>query len=909
VVTRAKDLKNKGKSGSGKQSVSDDLTPAMRQYVEQKEQVGEAILLFRMGDFYELFYEDAKRASRLLGLTLTSRNKGANPIPLAGIPYHALDGYLAKLVAAGCKVAISEQVEDPKQAKGVVKRKVVRIVTPGTLTDANLLDERTDNILAAVAAEKERVAIATIELASGTFELLGNFAPSGAIDELVKRRVAEICVADRDQLEEAPDSWDHRVARGVADLIDTAITRRPAIDFSSYHAESALQKHFKTLSLEGFGIDESKEAETSLSIRAAGALIEYLSETQKTTLAHVHKLTIPKNEGIVHIDHCTWRALEIDSTLRDGAREGTLLHAIDRTVHPLGARRLRRWLRAPLTKTDQILQRQESVGALMESALAREAIRKKIRLAADIERIAARIALARANPRDLVGLATTLALLPQFQELLRPLGPPMIQAIFQNLGGLESPAELLSQALKKDAPATAREGNVFNDGYHAELDELRAITRDGRSWLARYQQEQSEATNIPSLKVGFNKVFGYYIEISNAHKEKAPAHYIRKQTLVNAERFITDELKSYEDKVLTAGDRINELESRLFEELRIQTASHLPDLQRVSDALAALDALSGFAEYAVERRCTRPEFATDQLLEIVEGRHPVLDQSLNDRFVPNDCGLSKSTRVLVITGPNMAGKSTYIRQVALLTLLAQTGAYVPADRMTLSPADRIFARIGAADAIMRNQSTFMVEMTEAANILNNAGSESLVILDEIGRGTSTYDGLSLAWAITEFLASTTRARTLVATHYHELTELAELLEGVANANVAVKEWAGDGKHEPEIVFLHKIVPGGTDKSYGLHVARLAGLPPKVIQRSQVLLGELNERSASQTQPSKRSTNKTKESPQLPLFPDPKEKVIEMLKRLDPNNMTPMEALAAVESLRRQLLNKETQNPN
>jgi len=864
-------------------------TPAMRQYAEQKKQVGDAILLFRMGDFYETFYDDAITAARVLGIALTSRNKGdENPIPLAGIPYHALEGYLRKLVSAGFQVAISEQMEDARFAKGVVRRDIVRIVTPGTLTDEALLDEKADNLLAAVCVDGQSIGLATVELASGKLIVYDTLGVS-ATDELVRLAPAELIIAD--DRGEVPE----RLARQLANACRAAVTRRPIHEFGVHAAEKCLLDHFEVATLAGFGFSRM-----SLSLRAAGVLVAYLRETQRTSLDHIVKLQRRDATRFVSIDQNSWRALEIERTLRANTREGSLLGAVDQTVHPMGARRMREWICLPLKDPDEIIARQDAVATFVENDALRRALRDRLKGISDLERIAARVALLRASPRDLANIGKTLTDLPAVQKLLAPVAAPLLTTARDALGGLGPLAELLSRAIRSDAPHVLRDGGVIADGYNAELDRLRGIRDNGRAFLADYQRDLIEKTGISSLKVGYNKVFGYYIEVSHVHREKVPPDFVRRQTVKNAERYITDVLKQYEDEVLSAADRAVDLEVRLFEEVRAQVAGHLDALQCVADALALIDVSAALAELAVTRRYTRPKIVAAGGLSIREGRHPVLDQSLGSAFVPNDTELGgQRERVAIITGPNMAGKSTYIRQAALLALLAQTGSYVPADEMTLSPVDRIFARVGASDELARGQSTFMVEMTEAATILNTATNASLVILDEIGRGTSTFDGLALAWAITEHLANHTRCRTLVATHYHELTELADLLDGVANHCVAVREVA-EGEGDSRIVFLHKIVPGRTDKSYGIHVARMAGVPRSVIDRSRMILGELHQGFARESRTTQLADLCTRDDRQLLLFADPAEEVIRELRALDPDQLTPLAALNILQQLRNKL---------
>jgi len=892
-----------------------DLTPAMRQYAEQKALVPEAILLFRMGDFYETFYEDAITASRVLGIALTSRDKGENPTPLAGIPYHALDSYLVKLVRAGYKVAISEQVEDPKTAKGVVKREIVRIVTPGTLTDETLMEERADRLLAAVCPRGREVGIACLDLASGHFfvEVLPEKA---ALDELVRWGPAELLAA------QSPIDSPDPLVEAFRGIREATITQRPAHHFDPRYAEEVLHRHFEVATLAGFGFDAM-----DCSLCAAGALLEYVNETQKTSARHILRIARRDAGEYVRIDQATWRSLEIEQTLRGAAFEGSLLNAIDRTANPMGTRCLRRWLRSPLRSIEQINRRLDAIADLRGERDRLGAIRRELRELGDLERITARLGVGRASPRDLAGVRRALERLAAIREQLVPhaetqrrreadangprggpyaaeetgeapvlqtaLGAPvaLLADLVEQAEELPELCSLLSRALRPAPPLTVREGGMIADGFDPELDRLRGIATGGQEWLVEFQAREARRTGIGSLKVGFNSVFGYYIEISNVHRDRIPPEYVRKQTVKNAERYITEELKQHETEVLTAQERANDLEYQIFERIRNETAAHIPALQRIADAIGQLDALAGLAELSYERNYVRPELVDSPVLEVREGRHPVLEAMLGERFVPNDGSLDAAgSRLILLTGPNMAGKSTYIRQMALLTLLAQIGSYVPAAAMRLGPADRIFARVGASDEIARGQSTFMVEMTEAANILNNATANSLVILDEIGRGTSTFDGLALAWAITAHLATQTRCRTLFATHYHELTELAGLLDGVRNCNVAVREW------KDEIIFLHKIVDGPASKSYGVHVARLAGVPPSVIARSRDVLAELEKNFSRESHTPKLAAKKTRRDDQMLLFGDPADEIRQELARIDLDRLTPLDALELLKRL-------------
>ncbi len=897
------------------------LTPAMQQYIDQKSQVGEAILLFRMGDFYETFFDDAKTIARVLNLTLTARSKHAdNPIPLAGIPFHALDNYVAKLVRAGYKVAISEQIEDPRTAKGVVKRAVQRIITPGTLTDDALLDAQAPNQLVAICPEKSdwktgRIGLACVELAGGRFvaELV---SPKALIDDLARIRPAEILVPDS-----AIDA-DNSFLDELREMLGAAVTPRPAHVFSEHMASQLLRKHFEVASFAGFGFDEFDR-----SLCAASAVLDYLQETQKSALAHILSVVPRRSDRCVMIDQVTLRSLEVERTLRDGAREGSLLGAVDATVNPMGARRLREWLCFPLLDVDEILARQSAIADFHHQPDRLRSTREHLKAVGDVERIVARLGVGRATPRDVVVLGRALLRCREIADAIGPAvaaatgdetavdsagirdGIDLLSALRAQITGLDELGEYLTTAIREDASLLARDGGFIADGFNAELDRLRNIGDDGQQWLAEYQAKESKRTGIPTLKIGFNSVFGYYIEITHQHRDKAPPEYVRKQTVRNAERYITDELKRHEDEVLGAADRAKQLELDLFEQIRAKAAESLPRLQEAADGLAMLDVLSSLAELARLRGYVRPELVRDTnaaggILEIVDGRHPVLDATEREKFVPNDCHLAPgANQFLVITGPNMAGKSTYIRQVALLTLLAQTGGFVPAKSMRWTPVDRIFARVGASDELARGLSTFMVEMVETTRILHNATPRSLVILDEIGRGTSTYDGLSLAWAITEHIAERVGCRTLFATHYHELTDLAEKLDGVANFNVAVHEQLRPDGTGRDVVFLHKIVPGAADRSYGVHVAAMAGMPASVVKRAEAILNDL-EKNFHRGPGSAATGRKSRPNPaQGLLFGDPAElpawwkELVDAVGEVDINRTTPVDALQMLQRLK------------
>ncbi|NLW86473.1 MAG: DNA mismatch repair protein MutS [Planctomycetes bacterium] len=862
-------------------------TPAMRQYRQFKEQYSDYLLLFRMGDFYEMFYEDARTASKLLNLTLTARSKGATAVPLAGIPYHALDSYLARLIKAGCRVAICEQVEDPKAAKGIVKRDVTRLVTPGTLTEQELLDQREGNYLAAVFGQKmsgaspekgQNVGLTWVELSTGAFWTM-LLSGEHLLDELTRIMPAEV-LAPEGSVWDTP-AWKTNLKAACG----AVCVSRPVWGYDAHAAMNTLQKHFKTTTLEGFGFDGYDE-----SLSSAAALIEYLNETQKTSLAHILSLRKFDRRDHMAIDGTTLRCLEVHRTLRGNQRSGSLLACIDRTCTGMGARTLERWLAFPLRGYSAIVQRQDAIEELMQDRRRLESIRNILSGVTQVDRVSSAIMLGRVRPRELLALGQTLNALPDLVGLLEGLAGELLCGVRPALEGFEDDARLILDAISEECPNVIRDGGVIAARYDQELDRLRSIGADGQSWLSAYQQRLCRATGIGNLKVGFNKVFGYYIEVTNANADKVPGDFIRKQTVKNAERYITDELKRYESEALTAAERAKALEVQLFEQLRIKLSSGIERLQGAASALALLDVLAALAQLAIERDYRRPVITQDNVLQITAGRHPVLAEQLRQEFVPNDvCMSSTDDRLLIITGPNMAGKSTYIRQTALLVLLAQTGSFIPAQDATIGLVDRIFTRVGAADELSRGLSTFMLEMVETANILNNATSRSLVILDEVGRGTSTCDGLALAWAICEHLALRVRCRALFATHYHELTELEALLDGASNLNVAVREWAD------EVIFLHKIVPGGADQSYGVHVARLAGVPREVIDRAKSLLPTLQAHVAKGLDMPELARRAKQSAAQMGLFADPTQKIIGELKHLDLENTT---GLAALEILRR-----------
>ncbi len=863
-------------------------TPMMRQYGEIKRQHKDALLFFRMGDFYELFFEDAKLASKVLGITLTARSKGESAIPMAGVPHHAAESYIRRLIKAGHKVAICDQLQNPDEAKGIVDRGVTRIITPGTITEDTLLEDKSNNYLLAVLETKNMLGLSWVDLSTGRFEA-EYVQRERLFDELARLNPSELLLPEETVRNNIPFMEKIRAE------YDGMITSRPEWEFSEDTAYRVLIEHFGTTSLEGFGCEDMGSA-----LGAAGAVIQYLKETQKTSLRHIIKIQKYQIDNRVLMDKATQQSLELTQTIRTQDREGSLLGVIDRTKTPMGARLLREWVICPLRVSADIKYRQLGVKELFENSALRREIRDVLGNIYDVERISTKVSCGRANARDLVSLKQSLSKLPALKEKLGFCIADILVSLEQQLDVLEEVRILIGTAIEPDPPPTIKDGGLIREGYDASLDELRYMSKNGKSWIANFQAEEIARTGINSLKVGYNKVFGYYIEITNIHKESIPETYIRKQTLKNAERFITPELKDYETKVLTADERARDLEYDLFIRIREQAGAYTARLQRTSGAIAALDVLATLANLAAENRYIMPEITNDLELKITDGRHPVLDRKLGaESFVPNDIRLDGAQdTIMVITGPNMAGKSTYIRQIALLTLMAQMGSFIPAKEAIIGTVDRIFTRVGASDELSRGQSTFMVEMNETANILNNATERSLIILDEVGRGTSTFDGVSIAWAITEYIYQHIRARTLFATHYHELTELALLFPGIKNFNIAVREW-GD-----EIIFLRKIVEGGTDKSYGIHVARLAGIPKEIIQRARIILNNLEAATLDVNGKPKfapiKAMQDKKEPKQLKLFASKEDVVIGDIKKLDISTMSPLDALNKLDELKKRL---------
>ena len=867
------------------------MTPMLRQYLEIKEEYPDEILFYRMGDFYEMFFEDAEVASKILGITLTSRNNKADAarIPMCGIPYHAAQTYLAKLVKAGKRVAICEQTEDPSQAKGIVRREVIRVVTPGVTTDDQILEENENRYVCALSRSLSEPlpqwGFSFLDLSTGEFltgELEDDSAvPEQLVDHLTRMTPAELLINEAKQADIKP-----LLEAVILHLPEICITLRGDDLFHFKEASEDLSDHFKVINLEGFGCGSMNQG-----IVAAGVLLDYARETQKSDIGHIEKLIPLKGDSVLLIDDASRRNLELTRTIIGNKREGSLLAVLDKTRTPMGGRLLQNYLLQPLQDIEAITERQECVNFFHNNPSSRQQFRDYLDAIYDLERLNSRMVLGQGNGRDAVALRQSLSVLPDIHALLKQCTVIGLKRISDEFDDLTELADLLERSIGAEPPVTLRDGNLIREGYNEELDELIHLLRDGKALILGLENQEREKTGISKLKIGYNKVFGYYIEVSNAHLEKVPEHYLRKQTLVNAERYITPQLKEFESRVLTAQERRLELEYQLFIEIRTTLAENSSRVLQTAQFLARIDVVTNLAEIARQNHYTRPELTSDGAIQISDGRHPVIERSMaSGKFVPNDISLDQNrNQVLVITGPNMAGKSTILRQTALIVLMAQMGSFVPAEKAVISVVDRIFTRVGAMDDLRRGQSTFMVEMNETANILNNATPRSLVILDEIGRGTSTYDGLSIAWAVAEALVEKdgSGVKTLFATHYHELTELAKTHDRVQNYSVAVKEW------NETIIFLYKLIKGGTSRSYGIQVAALAGVPDQVVTRAQEILKRIDQSDFDHraVTGNKSSSRGRKEHPsQLQLFAAPGHPLADELRKIDLDDMTPRQAL-------------------
>ncbi len=880
-----------------------ELTPMMQQYMKTKSQYPDCILFYRLGDFYEMFYDDALTASKELEITLTGKNCGLEErAPMCGVPYHAVDGYLTKLVSRGYKVAICEQVEDPKQAKGIVKREVVRIVTPGTILDAAAIDESKNNYIMCIVYIADRYGLSVADVTTGDYFVTELPDGQKLKDEIFKFMPSEI-ICNESFYMSGMDLDDMKNRLGIT------IYSLESWYFDDEICKSKLMEHFKVSTLQGLGLGDY-----DCGVISAGALLQYLLETQKNDLSHMTHITPYTTGKYMMLDSSTRRNLELCETLREKQKRGSLLWVLDKTKTAMGARTLRKYIEQPLIERREIEKRLDAVTELKEQAISREEIREYLSPIYDLERLITRITYGSANPRDLTAFCSSLEMLPSIHYILEDMNSELLCEIRDEMDTLEDLCTLVKSAIAEEPPLAMKEGNIIRDGYNEEVDKLRRAKSDGKTWLAKLEEEEREKTGIKTMKIKYNKVFGYYLEVTNSYKDLVPEYYTRKQTLANAERYITPELKELEDTILGAEDKLYALEYEIYCTVRDTIAGEVVRIQKTAKAVAALDVFTSLALVAERNNYIRPTINEHGKIDIKDGRHPVVEQMIpNGSFICNDTVLDdKKQRISIITGPNMAGKSTYMRQVALIVLMAQLGSYVPASKANIGLVDRIFTRVGASDDLASGQSTFMVEMTEVANILRNATSKSLLVLDEIGRGTSTFDGLSIAWAVVEYIsdAKLLGAKTLFATHYHELTELEGKINNVNNYCIAVKEKGDD------IVFLRKIVKGGADKSYGIQVAKLAGVPDVVINRAKEIVEELADEDitsrvneiASREAESKKKTKTKKydevDLAQFSLFDTVKDDdVLEELKSIDVGNLTPIDALNTIYRLQNKLKNR------
>lgn len=878
------------------------LSPMMFQYVETKKQYSDCILFYRLGDFYEMFFEDAKTASKELEITLTGKECGLEErAPMCGVPYHAVDTYLNKLVQKGYKVAIAEQVEDPKTAKGLVKREVIRVVTPGTITSAQALDETRNNYLMGIVYLGDKFGVSSADISTGDFLVTEVGSGRELLDEIHKFSPSEIICNDAFYM--SGIDLDE-----LRDRYRISITSLDNHFFSDESCRKVLREHYRVNSLEGLGL-----ADYEIGVIAAGAVLEYMYETQKSTLSHITSITPYTIGQYMMIDISTRRNLELIETMREKQKRGTLLWVLDKTKTAMGARLLRTYIEQPLVQPGKIIARQDAIDELNGTYISREEICEYLNPIYDLERLIGRISYKTANPRDLIAFRNSLQMLPHIKNLLREFSSPLLRHLYEELDTLEDIQTLITEAIVEDPPISLRDGGIIRDGFQEEADKFRHAKTEGKTWLAELETREREKTGIKGLKIKFNKVFGYYFEVTNSFKGMTPDYFVRKQTLANAERFTTDELKELEDIILGAEDKLFTLEYTLFCEVRDQIALQVLRIQKTAKAIAGIDVFASLSVVATRNNYVKPKINDKGTIQIKNGRHPVVEKMLrDDLFVANDTFLDHvKNRVSIITGPNMAGKSTYMRQTALIVLMAQIGSFVPAEEADIGVCDRIFTRVGASDDLASGQSTFMVEMTEVANILRNATKNSLIILDEIGRGTSTFDGLSIAWAVVEHISNPKLlgAKTLFATHYHELTELEGTLGGVNNYCIAVKEQGDD------IVFLRKIIKGGADKSYGIQVAKLAGVPESVIVRARELVEELSSADitvrareiAQQNMPAlKKSIPKPDEVDmlQMSIFDTVKnDDIIKEIEEIEIGSMTPFEALSFLNQIQSKLKNR------
>lgn len=864
-----------------------ETTPLMAQYLKIKSQYQDAILLYRMGDFYETFYDDAKLISKILGIALTKRAHGKSAhVPLAGFPYHALDNYLHKLVQAGNRVAICEQIEDPKAAKGIVKRDVIEIVSPGATLSDKILDTKTNNFLSSVFIDNEKTGLAYVDVSTGEF-YTSEFEKDKMEEQILSIDPKEILIP-QSQIEEFKIIFKSNLKPVLTELDDWIFTKD--------YARDILINHFKVHSLKGFDLENYP-----LALIAAGSSLKYLQENYKTELSQIQKIMLQNLSKYMILDEATRRNLEISHTLRENIGGNTLLEVIDDTATAMGGRLLRQWMNFPLCEEKEIKKRLDIVEELYNNKNELSELKDLLKECSDMERLITKIATGRANGRDLINLKSSLEQIPEIKSAIENSSLKIVKKTFLAFKNLPEIIKIIDNAIVENPSLNITDGGVIKKGFNKELDELLDITNQGKDWLIKLQEEEKARTGISTLKINFNKVFGYYIEITKSNYDKIPDNYIRKQTLVNAERFITPELKEKEEKILNAEDRLKSLEYEIFQEVRQKISSKTDIIQNNSRLLAELDCYCSFASVAENNHYVKPIISKDQVLRIKKGRHPVVEKFMKpgEEFIANDVNLNPSDeQIWILTGPNMAGKSTYLRQVGLTVFLAQIGCFVPADEAEIGTVDRIFTRVGASDNLASGESTFLVEMNETANILNNATTKSLLLLDEIGRGTSTFDGLAIAWSVAEFIHNNinVKAKTLFATHYHELTELADIFPRIKNYNILVEEW------EDQVIFLRKIVAGGTDNSYGIHVAQMAGLPKPVIERAREILSNLENKEITPhrlPKLAKRSSGRLVDENQLSIFLDKEElKIKDKLKNIDINNLTPIEALNQLNELKR-----------
>ena len=877
-----------------------NLTPMMQQYVQTKNEYKDCLLFYRLGDFYEMFFEDAITCSRELEITLTGKNCGLEErAPMCGIPFHAVDGYLSRLISKGYKVAICEQVEDPKQAKGLVKREVTRIVTPGTNLNTQTLDETKNNYLMSVIYTSNAYGVSIIDVTTGDFYVTEVDSLRKLLDEINKFTPSEIIYNESFYMS-GIDLEDLR------SRLQIAVSAIESWYYDEELCDRILKKHFNVSTLDGLGLKDY-----SIGTIAAGMVLQYLYETQKTSLDHIRKLTPYQTNKFMLIDSSSRRNLELVETLREKQKRGSLLWVLDKTKTAMGARLLRNYVEQPLIDSKMINERLDAIEEINDNYITREELREYLNPIYDLERLISKVIYKSANPRDLLAFYNSLSMLPHIKLLLEPFKSKLVKSIYTDLDGLEDLASLIYQSIAEEPPISIREGSIIKDGYNEEVDRLRKAKTEGKTWLAELEEKERNNTGIKNLKVKFNKVFGYYLEVTNSYKNLVPESWTRKQTLANAERYITPELKELEDMILGAEDKLTALEYDLFCEVRDTIAAEVARIQTSAKAVAMIDVVTSLATVAQTQNFVRPVVNNKGIIDIKDGRHPVVEKMMNnDLFISNDTYLdNKANRVSIITGPNMAGKSTYMRQTALIVLMAQIGSFVPAKSATIGIVDRIFTRVGASDDLASGQSTFMVEMTEVANILRNATKNSLLILDEIGRGTSTFDGLSIAWAVVEHISNTKLlgAKTLFATHYHELTELEGAIEGVNNYCIAVKEQGDD------IIFLRKIVKGGADKSYGIQVAKLAGVPDSVLKRAKEIVNELSENDLTTKAKSLLQGAEEEDMGQISLFDfsdsfkaqqqvNKNDEIIEEIEKIDLSRMTPIEALNTLYQLQLKVRN-------